>query len=85
VVEADVLQVELVRQAVLVVVVQGEILALLELLELQIQAVAAAVAVVTQMAVLAALGLSSSPFQHHDTQAQPQVHQLSQQAAQIQF
>jgi hypothetical protein len=84
-VEADVLQVELVRQAVLVVVVQGEILALLELLELQIQAVAEAVAVVTQMAVLAALVLSFFPYQQLSTQAQPQAHQQSRQAAQTQF
>jgi hypothetical protein len=41
--------------------------------------------------VLAALGrlvvlvLSFCPFQHHDTQAQPQAHQLSRQAVQTQF
>jgi flagellar basal body-associated protein FliL len=43
------------------------------------------VAVAAVELVMAALGLSFFLFQHHDTQAQPQAHQQSRQAAQIQF
>jgi uncharacterized membrane protein len=37
------------------------------------------------MAQMVALVLSFFPFQQHDTQVQPQAHQLSQQVAQTQF
>jgi hypothetical protein len=48
-------------------------------------AVAAARVTMLEHQVAAALAWSSFPFQHHDTQAQPQAHQQSPQAAQIQF
>jgi hypothetical protein len=48
-------------------------------------AAVAAVMVLLALVRLAALVLLFFQYQHHDTQAQPQVHQLSQQAVQTQF
>jgi hypothetical protein len=66
--------------AVLVVAVQ-RLVALVQQTE-----VAVAVALLHQvLAAQAALVLSFFQYQHHDTQAQPQAHQQSQQAVQTQF
>jgi hypothetical protein len=53
-------------------------------LELLTQAVAG-VETMRLLAVLVVLALSSCPFQQPNTLAQPQAHQLSQQAVQTQF
>jgi hypothetical protein len=55
------------------------------LLELLILVVVVVLVTTSWRLVLAALVLSSCPYQQPNTQAQPQAHQQSPQAAQIQF
>jgi len=76
------------EQAALVVAVMDKQLVLRQLLEQQTGAVAVVALLAVGQAVLAqqaVRALSSYPFQLPNTLAQPQAHQLSQQAVQTQF
>jgi hypothetical protein len=57
----------------------------LVLMELPILVAVAAVGLEEALAATAVQAWSSFPFQHHDTQAQPQAHQQSPQVVQTQF